>query len=102
MKTRLSASGASVAALVLLCTAGPFAMAQPLFHGTGVVTAIEPDGSLTINHKTIEGLMPAMEMMFHVKPPALSKGLRPGDEIAFDVEGKSYTIVGVKVTGHTE
>jgi Cu/Ag efflux protein CusF len=95
-------AGRICAAVLFLLAATSAAMAQPLFHGSGVVTAIEPDGSLTINHKTIEGLMPAMEMMFHVRPPALSKDLHPGDEIAFDVEGKSYTIVGVKVTGHTE
>ena len=102
MTTALSACRGRAVALFLLLAMGPVALAQPLFHGSGVVTAIEPDGSLTINHKTIVGLMPAMEMMFHVRPPGLSKNLRPGDEITFDVEGKTYTIVSLKVTGHTE
>ena len=101
MTTALSACRGRAVALVLLLAMGPVALAQPLFHGSGVVTAIEPDGSLTINHKTIVGLMPAMEMI-DVRPPGLSKILRPGDEITFDVEGKTYTIVSLKVTGHTE
>lgn len=86
--------------------AGPLLLAQAaasparLHHGLGVVTAIEPDGSLTINHRPIEGLMPAMEMMFRVASPALSKGLRPGDEIEFDVEARQYTIQKLRVLRH--
>jgi Cu/Ag efflux protein CusF len=72
------------------------------FRGMGVVTAIEAAGSLTINHEAIEGLMSAMEMTFSVNPRALTKGVRPGDKIEFSVEGKTYTIVALKVVGHTE
>jgi Cu/Ag efflux protein CusF len=40
-----------------------------LFRGVGVVTAIDPTtGSLTINHQEFVGLMPPMEMLFHVDP----------------------------------
>jgi Cu/Ag efflux protein CusF len=74
---------------------------RKIFSGTGVVTAIEPAGTLTINHEPIEGLMPAMEMMFSVNPRALTKGIRPGDKVEFSVEGKTFTIVGLKVRGHT-
>ena len=75
---------------------------RKLFHGVGFVTAIEPAGSLTINHEPIEGLMPAMEMAFQVNPRTLANGVRPGDKIEFSVEGKTYTIVALKVVGHTE
>jgi Cu/Ag efflux protein CusF len=75
---------------------------RKVFHGVGVVTAIEPAGSLTINHEAIEGLMSAMEMTFTVNPRTLTKGIRPGDKIEFSVEGKTYTIVALKVVGHTE
>jgi Cu/Ag efflux protein CusF len=76
---------------------------QKIFRGVGVVTAIEPaTGSLTINHEAIDGLMPAMEMMFKVDPRALSGGVRPGDEIEFGVDGKRYTIIDLKIVGHTE
>jgi Cu/Ag efflux protein CusF len=72
------------------------------FHGTGIVTAIEGDAALTVNHEPIEGLMPAMEMTFKVNPPALIKGVRPGDKIQFAVEGKTYIIRELKVVGHTQ
>jgi Cu/Ag efflux protein CusF len=72
-----------------------------IFNGNGIVTAIQPAGTLTISHEAIEGLMGAMEMTFSVKPAALAKGVRPGDKIEFSVDGKSFTIVGLKVTGHT-
>jgi Cu/Ag efflux protein CusF len=75
---------------------------RKVFRGVGIVTAIEPAGSLTINHEPIEGLMPAMEMMFQVSPRTLANGVRPGDKIEFRVEGKTYTIIAVKVVGHTE
>jgi Cu/Ag efflux protein CusF len=73
---------------------------RKIFHGVGIVVAIKPAGSLTINHETIEGLMPAMEMMFSVSPDALAKGVRPGDKVEFSVDGKTFTIVGLKVVGH--
>jgi Cu/Ag efflux protein CusF len=86
---------------------GPLWMAQAqpgethnIFSGTGVVTAIEPAGTLTINHQAIEGLMGAMEMTFTVNPRALTKGVRPGDKVDFSVDGKTFTIVGLKVRGH--
>jgi Cu/Ag efflux protein CusF len=75
---------------------------RKLFRGLGVVTAIEPAGSLTINHGPIEGLMSAMEMTFSVNPRALTKGVRPGDKVEFSIDGKTYTIVALKVVGHTE
>lgn len=69
-----------------------------LYRGLGVVTAINPEtGSLTINHQDIEGLMPAMEMLFRVDPRSLSDRVRPGDKVEFQVEGKTYTIRDIKV-----
>ena len=62
------------------------------------MTAINPaTGSLTINHQEIEGLMPAMEMLFHVDPRTLSDHVKPGDKVEFQVEGKTYTIRDIKV-----
>ena len=76
--------------------------AGKIFSGVGIVTAIAPAGTLTISHEPIEGLMPAMEMTFSVKPPALANGVRAGDKIEFSVDGKTYTIVGLKIRGHTQ
>jgi Cu/Ag efflux protein CusF len=68
----------------------------------GVVTALAPAGTLTVSHEPIEGLMPAMEMTFSVKPPALANGVRAGDKIEFSVDGKTFTIVGLTVRGHSK
>ena len=74
--------------------------ATGIFHGVGVVTAIDAaSGALTLDHEDILGLMPAMVMMYRVQSPDLSRGLGVGDRIAFDVDGKTYTIVGVKRLG---
>ena len=73
-----------------------------VYRAVGIVTATEPVGSVTINHEPIDGLMPAMEMTFTAKPATLTNGVRPGDKVEFDVEGKTYAIVGLKVVGHTE
>jgi Cu/Ag efflux protein CusF len=83
------------------------AQAQPggsrkVFHATGIVTANEPAGTLTINHEPIVGLMPAMEMMFKANPPSLTNGVRPGDKVEFSVEGKTFVLVGLKVLGHVK
>ena len=94
-----------LAGLLLAPFAGAIAQqndAAKIFHATGVVTAIEGDSALTINHEPIEGLMPAMEMTFKVNPPALAKGVRPGDKVQFGVEGKTYVIRELKVVGHTQ
>ena len=69
-----------------------------LFHGVGVVTAIDPaTGSLTLDHEEIKGFMPAMEMMYRVDPRSLSADLRTGDKVDFAVEAKTYIIRSVKL-----
>jgi Cu/Ag efflux protein CusF len=74
-----------------------------LYQGIGVVTAINPaTGSLTINHQKIEGLMPAMEMLFQVDPRTLSDRVKPGDKVEFQLEGKTYTIRDIKVIEPTK
>ena len=73
---------------------------EKVFPAVGVVTAREANGALTINHQNIVGLMDAMEMTFNVKPRTLSAAVRPGDTVEFSVEGKTFTIVALKVVGH--
>lgn len=75
--------------------------ATGIFHGVGVVKAIDTaTGALTLDHEEIKGFMPAMVMMYRVKPRKLSAGLRVGDKIGFDIDAKPYTIVGVKIIEH--
>lgn len=68
-----------------------------VFHGFGIVKAIQArTGALTLDHEEIVGWMPAMEMMYKVKLPSVSKGVRIGERIGFDVDAKSYTILRVQ------
>jgi Cu/Ag efflux protein CusF len=41
--------------------------------------------------------MPAMEMMYRVKAPEISHGLKVGDRVDFEVDGKTYVILSVKL-----
>ncbi|WP_372783366.1 copper-binding protein [Phenylobacterium sp.] len=54
--------------------------------GVGVITEIDAKaGALTIKHGPIPSLgWPAMTMGFHVKSPAMLKGLKVGQKIGFD------------------
>jgi Cu/Ag efflux protein CusF len=71
--------------------------AAGVFHGFGVVMAIDAASrALTLDHEEIKGLMPAMEMMYRVQSPDLSRGLGVGDRIAVDLDAASYTIVAVE------
>ncbi len=71
---------------------------QGIFFGHGVVRAIQPGtGALTLDHGAIKGCMPAMEMMFRVASPQLSRSLRPGDAIDFTIDGGRYVILEATV-----
>ena len=64
--------------------------AQGIFYGRGLVKAVEPrTGWVTLAHNDIMGCMPAMEMMFRVRAPEVSRGLRPGDTIDFTLAANS-------------
>ncbi len=72
--------------------------AKGIFHGVGIVTEIDAKtGALTLDHEDIKCLMPAMIMMYRVASPDLSKGLRNGDKVAFDIDAGRYTITAVKL-----
>ncbi len=84
--------------MVSVCHARFEKAASSVFHGVGVVTAIDSGtGALTLDHEDIPGLMPAMEMMYRVDTPELSRGVKVGDRVDFDLDGKTYTVLGVKV-----
>ncbi len=74
---------------------------QGIFHGHGIVKAVAPKtGALTVSHDDIRGFMPAMEMMYRVRTPEVSKGLRPGDTIDFTIDAAKYIILDAKVVAH--
>jgi Cu/Ag efflux protein CusF len=86
--------------LVAAATAVAEEATSGVFSGHGVVTAVQAgSGALTIRHDNIAGFMPAMEMMYKIKSPALAKGLHPGDTINFKIDAAKYEILEVTVVG---
>ena len=76
-------------------------VAKGVFHGHGLVKAVATQtGAVTLSHDEIKGFMPAMEMMYRVRAPDVSRDLRPGDIIDFTIDAAKYTILEVKVVGH--
>ena len=67
---------------------GPGAAVQTTsYKGVGVVKGMDPNlPTIELDHEDIKGLMPAMQMQFHVKDKALLNGLTVGDRIEFTVE----------------
>ena len=77
--------------------------AEGIFYGRGLVKAVEPrTGWLTISHNDIMGCMPAMEMMYRVRAPDVSKDLRPGDTIDFTIDAAKYVILDVRLVSHAQ
>jgi protein SCO1/2 len=77
--------------------------ATGIFAGHGVVKAVTPGtGWLTLDHDAIKGFMCAMEMMFQVKTPDLSRDLHPGDVVDFKIDAEKYVIVDVKLVSRSE
>jgi Cu/Ag efflux protein CusF len=91
-------AGAAISGLILIATGSARAEGGRLFHGSGVVTGVDrAAGTVTIRHKPIPGLMPAMEMSFAVDPPTLIGKAQKGDAVEFDVTGGNYTIKRLEI-----
>jgi Cu/Ag efflux protein CusF len=67
---------------------GPAASVQTrTYRATGVVKGLDSNLPIVeIDHEEIKGLMPAMQMQFHVKDKSLLEAIRVGDRIEFTVE----------------
>ena len=67
---------------------GPAAAVQThTYAGVGTVKSIDPKlPAIEIDHEDIKGLMPAMQMQFHVKDKGLLEGVAPEDRINFTIE----------------
>ena len=79
---------------------GPAAAVETkTFQAVGTVKAIDPKlPSIEIDHEDIPGLMPAMQMWFHVKDASLINGVNAGDRVEFSIESGvgGLKIVGIK------
>lgn len=79
------------------------AATEGVFYGHGIVKAVQPKtGALTLSHDDIKGFMPAMEMMYRVRAPDVSKDLRPGDTIDFTIDAAKYVILEVRLVSHAK
>jgi Cu/Ag efflux protein CusF len=66
--------------------AAPAAEAKT-YSSTGMVVGFRSEGKVVIlKHQKIEGYMEAMTMGFELRDPALGKGLKKGDKVAFSLE----------------
>jgi Cu/Ag efflux protein CusF len=77
--------------------------AEGIFYGRGLVKAVESGtGWVTLAHNDIIGCMPAMEMMFRVRVPDVSRDLKSGDTIDFTLDGGNYVILDAKLVSHAQ
>jgi Cu/Ag efflux protein CusF len=68
-----------------------------IFHGVGAITGIDAaSGVVSIDHEEIPGLMSAMEMEYQARPEKILDGLKLGDKVEFDVDGKTLTVLGIR------
>ena len=95
-RVRALARAAAIAGLAAL--AGAAAAVAQTYHGSGTVTAVLPRvHQLVIDAGDIPGYMAAMEMNYAVEPARLLDGLKAGDRIEFDIDGKTLAIVRITV-----
>jgi len=94
----LTSCGPSTGSNTTAQESGPAAAVQTkTFVGVGVVAAVKPDLAVVeLNHEEIKGLMPAMQMEFHVKDKSLLTGLASGDRVEFTLENG---VGGIIITG---
>ncbi len=70
-------------------------------HGTGTVKKIDA-GMVTLSHGPIASLnWSAMTMSFKLKGAALSKGIKVGDVVSFDLvqSGSDYVVTRMQISG---
>lgn len=92
----------STAFFLHLCLAAVHVHAQSRFEGEGrVVTVDETQGTVTLDHGPIPGLMPAMRMAFPVQQVEVLKGLKSGDAVRFSLQprGSEWVIATLEPAG---
>jgi thiol-disulfide isomerase/thioredoxin/Cu/Ag efflux protein CusF len=85
-----------------LCLAAVPGHAQSRFEGEGRVVAVDAtQGTVTLDHGPISGLMPAMRMAFPVQPVAQLQGLQVGAVVRFALQarGPEWIIATIEPVG---
>lgn len=92
---------ADVAALVALIGGGLLAAGAKHDRGEGLVLAVDPAAkTITISHREIAGLMPAMVMEFPLGRGEKLVGIEPGARISFElVAGARYAVAPLGPAG---
>jgi protein SCO1 len=95
LKRRRIAEAAGLAALV---ACGLLAAGAKHYRGEGLVLAVDPGANtITISHREIAGLMPAMVMDFPLARGETLAGIEPGARIAFElISGARYMVTHVR------
>lgn len=67
----------------------------------GTVVSVEGPTTVTIDHREVRGLMPAMVMPFKVADPALLEGVGPGARVVarLRLDGPTSVLEALRVTG---
>ena len=82
---------------------GPAAATQTKsYQGVGVVKGMDAAvPMIELDHDDIKGLMPAMQMEFHIKDKNLLQGLSVGERVEFTIENGvgGMVIVAVRKAG---
>lgn len=82
------------AALSALVGCGLLAAGAKHYHGEGLVLAVDPGAkTITISHREIAGLMPAMVMEFPLGRGEKLAGIEPGARITFELIGGAHYVV---------
>ena len=85
-----------------LCLAAVQVYAQPHFEGEGRVVAVdETQGTVTLDHGPISGLMPAMRMAFPLQQVEWLQGLQVGAVVRFSLQarGPEWVIATIEPVG---
>ncbi len=98
-KPSRTAQCAGILTAVLFAVAACGGTANGDHTGHGIVKGVDfAKREVTIDHEEIPGLMMAMTMTFQVSDSQLLKGVKPGQEVEFDViyEKGTYQVTDIR------